>query len=46
MLQHTREAYDLFYRDVQTNIQKADAQWPQVEHKKAGHKVKFDKPAK
>lgn len=46
MLQHTQEAYDLFYKDVKNNIVKADAKWPEIETKKAGHKVKFDKPAK
>jgi YHS domain-containing protein len=46
MLQHTQVAYDLFYKDVENNIVKADAKWPGVESKKAGHKVKFDKPAK
>ncbi|HEX6891025.1 MAG TPA: YHS domain-containing (seleno)protein [Chryseolinea sp.] len=46
MLQHTQEAYDLFYKDVKNNIVKADAKWPGVETRKAGHKVKFDKPAK
>jgi YHS domain-containing protein len=46
MLQHTKEAYDLFYKNVANNIVKADAKWPMVEHKRAGKKVKFDKPAK
>ena len=46
MLQHTQEAYDLFYKDVDKNIMRADTNWPEVEMKKAGHKVKFDKPAK
>lgn len=46
LLQHTKEAYDLFYKDVQNNIVKADTKWPGVEKKKAGQKVKFDKPAK
>lgn len=46
MLQHTREAYNLFYKDVAKNIQKADVQWPAVEQKHVGKKVKFDKPAK
>lgn len=46
MLQHTKEAYDLFYENVKDNIVKADAKWPGVEQKKAGKKVKFDKPAK
>lgn len=45
MLQHTKEAYDLFYKNVRQNIVKADEKWPGVEQKKAGHKVKFDKPA-
>jgi YHS domain-containing protein len=46
MLQHTTEAYDLFYKDVSNNIMKADGKWPAIEQKKAGQKVKFDKPAK
>jgi len=46
MLQHTQEAYDLFYKDVDNNIMRADNNWPEVEMKKAGHKVKFDKQAK
>lgn len=46
MLQHTKEAYDLFYKDVHGNIKKADARWPDVDHKHAGKAVKFDKPAK
>jgi YHS domain-containing protein len=46
MLQHTKEAFDLFNKDVKGNIVKADVKWPVVETKKAGHKVKFDKPAK
>ena len=46
MLQHTKEANTLFMKDVKGNIVKADAKWPVVETKKAGHKVKFDKPAK
>lgn len=46
MLQHTRQAYDLFEKDVPGNITKADTKWPVVEKKHAGKKVKFDKPAK
>lgn len=46
MLQHTQEAYDLFYKDVTGNINKADVQWPKVDHKHAGKAVRFDKPAK
>jgi YHS domain-containing protein len=46
MLQHTRDAYDKFYQDLEGNIQKADAKWPDVNKKHAGKAVKFDKPAK
>ncbi len=46
MLQHTQEAYNLFARDVNGNVKKADAKWPSVEAKRAGKKIKFDKPAK
>lgn len=46
MLQHTQEAYNLFYKDAKNNIVKADDKWPAVEQKRAGKKVKFDKPAK
>ncbi|NJM25395.1 MAG: YHS domain-containing protein [Bacteroidia bacterium] len=46
MLQHTQEAYDLFYKDVVNNVSKADGQWPRIELKRAGSKVRFDKPAK
>jgi len=46
MLQHTQEAFDLFNKNVQDNILKADNAWPEIEHKKAGHKVTFDKPAR
>jgi YHS domain-containing protein len=46
MLQHTKEAYDLFAKDVKSNVKKADTKWPSVEQKRAGKKIKFDKPAK
>jgi YHS domain-containing protein len=46
MLQHTQQAYDLYKKDVKGNTVKADAKWPGVEAKRAGHKVKFDKAAK
>jgi hypothetical protein len=45
ILQHTQEAYDLFNKDVPRNLLKADENWPVVESKHAGKKVKFDKPA-
>jgi YHS domain-containing protein len=46
MLQHTNEAYELFAKNVKGNIAKADVKWPTVEQKRAGRKIKFDKPAK
>jgi YHS domain-containing protein len=46
MLQHTKEAFDLFKKDVNGNVAKADSKWPGVEQKRAGRKIKFDKPAK
>lgn len=46
MLQHTQEAYDLFKKDVPGNIRKADEKWPNVQQKRQGKKVKYDKPAK
>ncbi len=45
ILQHTQMAYDLFNKDLQNNIQKADTNWPIQVKKHAGKKVKFDKPA-
>lgn len=46
ILQHTKEAYDLFNKDLQHNVAKADNNWPTEVKKHAGKKVKFDKPAK
>ncbi|HEX5170772.1 MAG TPA: YHS domain-containing (seleno)protein [Cyclobacteriaceae bacterium] len=45
ILQHTQEAYDLFNKDLPNNVVKADNNWPEVESKHAGKKIKFDKPA-
>ena len=45
ILQHTKEAYELFNKDLQENIKKADGNWPGQVKKHAGKKVKFDKPA-
>jgi YHS domain-containing protein len=45
ILQHTPEAYELFNRNVDGNIRKADTKWPVVEEKHAGKRVKFDGPA-
>ncbi len=45
ILQHTKEAYELFNKNLQENIMKADHNWPEQVKKHAGRKVKFDKPA-
>ncbi|HRH50612.1 MAG TPA: YHS domain-containing (seleno)protein [Panacibacter sp.] len=45
ILQHTQMAYDLFNKDLQNNIKKADDYWPKEVKKHAGKKVKFDAPA-
>jgi len=46
ILQHTKEAYGLFNKNLAENTAKADANWPVQLKKHAGRKVKFDKPAK
>jgi YHS domain-containing protein len=46
ILQHTKDAYDQFHKDLNGNIIKADKNWPGQVRKHAGKKVKFDKPAK
>jgi YHS domain-containing protein len=46
ILQHTKEAYDLFNKDLTGNTSKADNNWPGQVKKHAGKKVKFDSPAK
>jgi len=46
ILQHTKDAYDQFHKDLQGNIVKADKHWPEQVKRHAGKKVKFDKPAK
>jgi YHS domain-containing protein len=46
ILQHTKDAYDQFNKDVVGNTAKADGYWPIEVKKHAGKKVKFDKPAK
>jgi YHS domain-containing protein len=45
ILQHTKDAYDQFNKDVAGNTAKADGYWPIEIKKHAGKKVKFDKPA-
>ncbi|MEO8147523.1 MAG: YHS domain-containing (seleno)protein [Bacteroidia bacterium] len=46
ILQHTQQAYDLFNKDTKGNTVLADKNWPTLVMKRAGKKVKFDKPAK
>lgn len=46
ILQHTKDAYDQFNKDIAGNTAKADQHWPEQVRKHAGKKVKFDKPAK
>jgi len=46
ILQHTKEAFDLFNKDTKENVAKADMHWPEEVKKHAGKKVKFDKQAK
>jgi YHS domain-containing protein len=46
ILQHTKDAYDQFHKDLQGNISKADLKWPEQVKKHAGKKLRFDKPAR
>ena len=46
ILQHTKDAYEQFNKDVAGNTAKADGYWPVEVKKHAGKKIKFDKPAK
>jgi len=46
ILQHTKDAFDQFNKDIAGNTSKADGYWPEQVKKHAGKKVKFDKPAK
>lgn len=46
ILQHTKDAFNQFNKDVEGNTAKADRNWPEQVKKHAGKKVKFDKPAK
>jgi YHS domain-containing protein len=46
ILQHTKDAYNQFHKNLNGNIMKADNNWPEQVKKHAGKKVKFDKPAK
>jgi hypothetical protein len=46
ILQHTKDAYDRFNKNLAENINKADANWPGLVAKRAGKKVAFDEAAK
>lgn len=46
MLQHSKNALDLFSKDVQGNTKKADNYWPGLVSKKAGKKIAYDAPVK
>lgn len=42
ILQHTREAYDLFNKDLAQNTIKADQNWPGIVKKHEGKPVQYD----
>lgn len=46
ILQHTREAYDLFNKDLKTSIEKADENWPGIVANHLFRPVKYDEKAK
>ena len=46
ILQHSKDAYTQFHKDLAYNITKANGNWPGQIKKHAGKKIKFDKPAK
>jgi YHS domain-containing protein len=45
ILQHTKEAYDLFNKDLKTSVVKADKNWPGIVADHVGRPVQYDKPA-
>lgn len=45
ILQHTKEAFELFNKDLKTSVVKADKNWPGLESSHVGKKVEYDKPA-
>ncbi len=45
ILQHTREAYRLFNKDLGGNTIKADKNWPGIVASHTGKPVQYDKPA-
>ena len=46
ILQHTKEAYDLFNEDLKTNIIKADSKWLDLIVAHSGKPVQYDQAAK
>jgi YHS domain-containing protein len=45
ILQHTKEAYDLFNEDLRKSIGKADMKWPGLVESHVGKPVQYDKAA-
>ncbi|MFB9841652.1 YHS domain-containing (seleno)protein [Mucilaginibacter ginsenosidivorans] len=45
ILQHTQDAYDHFNKDLDSNVKKADENWPVLIKKKAGKFKGYDAPA-
>ena len=45
ILQHTREAYDLFNEDLKKSIEMADKNWPVIVANRSGKPVKYDEKA-
>lgn len=46
ILQHTREAYDLFNENLTTSIEKANKNWPGIVESHLGKPVNYDEKAK
>src|SRR5258705_3368308 len=46
ILQHTKEAYDLFNENLKASIAKADDNWPGIVANHVGNPVKYDEKAK
>ena len=45
ILQHTKEAYDLFNKDLKSSTAKADKYWPGIVADHVGKPAQYDKPA-
>ncbi len=46
ILQHTKEAYDLFNKDLKNSLIKADNKWPELVTAHSGKAVQYDQAAK